>query len=654
MKDNEKGMNIEDEKFVKDLFDQDGVEVPESLSAENIMMKLSDEEPVKVTVKKRSWKKPLTAVLAVCACFLLVMVPVLNRDKADPLEESSGEAGLTSFRSYEEIKKVIESMTEAQPGLLYKSGGVEGDMAVAESADGSASAPKEAASESHSDTYLQVKGVDEADRVKCDDKYLYYISSETDKIYISSAEKGKTKRVSAIKAPKKKWFTAMFLDGDRLIAVAGGYYGSSETEVVIYDISDRKNPKKVSSYVQSGSPVSQRMADGVVYLVTDRYANVKEIPYCGNEGSVKKLSPQEICCVPDPVSPEYTVIGAVDVKSGKELSHVTKAVLGGSQDIYSNGENLYVAGLTYIKDKKEKEKKVAETEDGEMIYRFAPGYPGTSATVIIKVKMAEGNISIEKSAVVKGTIDDQFSMDEKDGNFRIATTSMDDNYEDVNNLYVLDKDLKLLGKVSGFAKGETIKAVRYVKDKAYVITYEETDPLFVIDLSDSRKPKIEGEVKIDGFSTLLVPISEDRLFGIGYDMQDVETWQETAGLKFVIFDVSDPSEPKVVTSKAMDGIYSDVQDDHRGLVVLGEGEDARYVLPCWEEFEEYAEDSDEGIEIYEHEDYRGGALEITAKDGKISVLDYHKTRDSVARCPVIEGYIYAICDNDEIEAFRMK
>ena len=573
-----------------------------------------------------------------------------------------------------------------------------GDVPITQ-AEPDAAAP-DSAETGHSDTYLQVKGVDEADLVKCDDEYLYYISNLYDRIYICRADQGKSKRVSSIKAPKEKEFTAMFLDGDRLVTVAGGFWGSVETEVAVYDITDRSKPKKIASYVQSGSPVSQRMADGVVYLVTDKYADVRDIPYCGAVKETKKLRPEDICCVPNPVSPEYTVIGAVDVSSGEELSHVTKAVLGGAQDIYSNGENLYVAGLTYIKSKEEKKPAGDEpVEDGEMIDRIYPYYRGTPATVIIKVKMAKGDISLEKTAVVKGTIDDQFSMDEKNGEFRIATTSLSEEGQDINNLFVLDKNLKLLGKVSGFAKGESIKAVRYIKDKAYVITYEQTDPLFVIDLSNSRKPKIEGEVKIDGFSTLLVPLSEDRLLGIGYDVQEVETWQETAGLKFVIFDISDLSKPKVVTSKALDGVFSNVQDDHRGLVVLGEGEKARFVLPCWEEFEEYAEDDD--AEVYDDaednddddtdgddaedtdiddeettdpvepeedvddsgddaefntidDEYRGGALEITAKDSKISILDYHRTRDSVSRCPVIKDYIYAICDNDEIESFRLK
>ena len=723
---NKKGMDIdnidaENEAYFKDLFDHDEMEVPESLSAENMKMKLEQDEapernekseaklaetveakasespeakPVKVAVKKHSWMKPLGLVAAACACFVLVMMPVLDagrKNKLEVLPESVSD--LKTFKSYKEIRKAIDDMTG--PTMLYKNNG---DMVLEDSAESgkigsskgfASSAPNSAKASSgnapgnasgHSDTYLQVKGVDEADRVKCDDGHLYYISSEGNCVYICSADNGKSKRLSAIKAGKEKFINDMFLDGDRLITISSGYWGSSETVVTVYDISDRTAPKKTASYVQSGNPVSQRMVDGIVYIVTDQYAYGHEIPYCGAVKSSKKLQPEDICCVPHPANPEYTVIGAVDTRSGKELSHVTKAVLGGSQDIYSNGENLYVAGTTYIEDKKEKKEKVIQTEDGKVIYRYYPYYRGTPATVIIKVRMANGKIKLEKTGAVKGTINDQFSMDEKDGNFRIATTSITKRGNEVNNLFVLDSDLKLLGKVSGFAKGESIKAVRYLKDKAYVITYEETDPLFVIDLSNSKNPKIEGEVKIDGFSTLLVPLSEDRLLGIGYGVKEVETWQETSGLKFVIFDISNPLKPEVVTSKTMDGVFSEVQDDHRGLVVLGEGEDARFVIPCWEEYEEYEVDSEETdedpeeiteppMEPEEAEDeiveddfdddieddgYRGGALELSAADDKIDIIDYHRIEDSVTRCPVIRDYIYAICDNDKVVPFKLK
>ena len=462
--------------------------------------------------------------------------------------------------------------------------------------------------------------------MKCDDNYIYYIDSSFEKIIICKVKNGKHKKVAEIKTSSRKSFDALFLKDDDLIAISEFYTedGEDRTVATVYDITDRTAPVKKASYVQSGRLISQRMAGDVVYIVTDQYASDNEVQLCGTVEKAKKLKPNEICYLPHARQAEYTIVGAVDVASGKELSHITKAVLGGSQDIYANGENLYIAGSTF--------------DDHQAL------------TVVIRVKMADGNIKMEKTGKVPGVIDDQFSMDEKDGEFRIATTSVSDDGEDVNNLFVLDKGLKVKGSVSGFAEGESIRAVRYIKDKAYVITYEQTDPLFVIDLSDSSKPKIEGEVKIDGFSTLLVPLTDDKILGIGYSTKEVEEWTETAGLKFVIFDVSDPSKPVASSSKTFDDVYSEVQDDHRGLVVLGEGEKSRFIIPCSEtRHVSGKEDDDEWIE----DEYTGSALEISCESGKVKVVGHHKTDAAVTRCPVIGDHIYAIMDNNKIKSFEL-
>ena len=716
MSSKEKGMEIDeeqavrDEEFLKDLFDHDGIETPESLSADNIRMKLEQaagnaagedaagtdmntcdisDKPVKKTIRKHIWWRYAGIAAAVCACLMAAISPVQDIWKAASEKElTEGVYGLTEFSSYREIEKVLDSLqmpvmieedaAESQEsfedGAVMEKGTM--DMQTRSAAPGNAvSGTSGNDNTGHSDTYLQVENVDEADIVKCDDEYLYYVDSQNTNIIIRRAKNGKTEAVSKIKATEGQYFRDMFLNDDRLVTVSNYAAGYSKTAVTVYDIADRSKPEKISDYTQSGRSVSQRMVGDIVYLVTDRYAYGKEIPLCGSEGSEKKLEPGDICCVPHPVTPEYTIIGAVDISAGKELSHVTKAVLGGSQDIYSNGENLYVAGFTYLGRKMQRK----ESED-----RFYQPDNWDAGTVVVKVRMADGNVSIDKSAVVRGWIDDQFSMDERNGEFRIATTSEDSHGVRTNNLYVLDKGLKMKGKVSGFAAGESIKAVRYVQDKAYVITYEETDPLFVIDLSDSRDPKIEGEVKIDGFSTLLVPLSGNRILGIGYGTRAVESWQEVSGLKFVIFDVSDPGKPKVVASNTMDGLYSSVQDDHRALVVLGEGEDARFILPCWQEYEEYGvdydndviEDADAGGEDPENEKEgtetgsewaeestetvpdeektdRGRVLEISASDDVIRTIALNKTECNVDRCPVIGDYIYAVCDNDEVVSFRL-
>ena len=717
----------DDSAFVRDLFEQDGVEAPEALSAENMKLKLEEVKPGQIEnavceagndsrdfdekaqdaqsghsrttgQKKYVWRKYIGFAAAAAACLLLVMTPVMNSllTQKKSADSSVPANGLETFSSYSEIEQVLETVTgsyvldydiEGENGILMKNGEAADGSTVQEAAPGSSVYSAEKSMQApggqrsgHSDTYIQVAGVDEADRVKVDDRYIYFISSSYDRVCIRKADHGKTENASVIKAGKYETFTDLFLKGNKLIVISEVVksYGSVRTAVTVYDITDRKAPEEESVYIQTGTPVSQRMVGDIVYLVTDQYAYNKEIPVCGTEDSPKKLKPGEIACVPNLTQPEYTVIGAVDTSSGKELSHVTKAVLGGSQDIYANGDNLYVAGTTYISDEDDAagEKEISSDADSKVVRKWMPFYlypDREEATMLIKVRMNDGKIKIGKAATVEGTIDDQFSMDERDGTFRIATTSSDVKGREINNLFVLDKDLKTLGSVTGFAKGESIKAVRYVKDKAYVITYEETDPLFIIDLSDSSKPVIEGEVKISGFSTLLVPINEDTMLGIGYSTEDGGDdigMEVTNGLKFALFDVSDPSKPKVADSKTLKDVYSDVQEDHKALVRIpgensflvpgykeennSEDSDAETVTDVEEEAGEESEDWEE--DVLETDDYyhlSGRVYSVSAKDGKLTVGGKYKTDEAVSRCPVIDGYIYAIREDDKVVSFKL-
>ena len=107
-------------------------------------------------------------------------------------------------------------------------------------------------------------------------------------------------------------------------------------------------------------------------------------------------------------------------------------------------------------------------------------------------------------------------------------------------MYVLDSDLNVAGKIEGIAPGETIKSVRFTGDTGYVVTFEQTDPLFVIDLSNPEKPEIKGELKIPGFSTYLHPVGENLVLGVGVDGD--ENGQNN-GMKVSLFDVSDPTNP---------------------------------------------------------------------------------------------------------------
>ena len=184
-----------------------------------------------------------------------------------------------------------------------------------------------------------------------------------------------------------------------------------------------------------------------------------------------------------------------------------------------------------------------------------------------------GKINFKAEANIEGAINNQFSMDEKDDYFRIATTigktyNMDDSTS--NSLYILDDKLQEVGRLDGIAKGEKIYSVRYVGNRAYVVTFKEIDPLFVIDLSDVRNPKILGELKIPGYSTYLHPYDETHLIGFGYDTKPnySDTGVVNDGLKMSMFDISDFNNPKEMFTVKIgkQGTQSPLANNHKALL----------------------------------------------------------------------------------------
>jgi uncharacterized secreted protein with C-terminal beta-propeller domain len=198
-----------------------------------------------------------------------------------------------------------------------------------------------------------------------------------------------------------------------------------------------------------------------------------------------------------------------------------------------------------------------------------------------------------------------------------------------------------------------------------VITYEQTDPLFVLDLSDPRHPKIDGSVKISGFSTLLVPVNDKTLLGIGYCTETTELGEALDGTKLVLFDISDPSRPKVIDSKEFPGMNSPAQYEHKALLV---GPEANwYAIPydIWNEAEvEDAASSDDEArddaasdaaaeeEPYYNEYHEGGVLTFSAGNKLTDVESHALSQEGMQRVIYINGYIYALDDADHITGMR--
>jgi len=129
---------------------------------------------------------------------------------------------------------------------------------------------------------------------------------------------------------------------------------------------------------------------------------------------------------------------------------------------------------------------------------------------------------------------------------------------DGTRINIYDSNLNKIGETDSLAKGEKMYSSRFIGDRAYLVTYKTIDPLFVVDLSDATNPKVLGELKIPGYSTYLHPYDENHIIGIGMETKEtitrdvsgkvIGTSASIVGMKMALFDVTDVSNPKQVSS----------------------------------------------------------------------------------------------------------
>ncbi len=231
----------------------------------------------------------------------------------------------------------------------------------------------------------------------------------------------------------------------------------------------------------------------------------------------------------------------------------------------------------------EQQKSISQEIETEFLKRHPDLANELEKTVVHKIAFSNGSLNYVGSGEVTGRLLNQYSLDEQAGNLRLATTRsqswftpfmpmMDERMmatsimpiptpevsNSINNVYVLDQSLKAIGQLENLAPGERIYSVRFMGDRAYLVTFRQTDPLFVIDLSTPEKPAVLGQIKIPGFSNYLHPYDDHTLIGLGKEAIDKgEQGVDVLGLKVSLFDVSSPTEPKELSSIILGGRGSD-------------------------------------------------------------------------------------------------
>lgn len=493
-----------------------------------------------------------------------------------------------NFRSCEHIAAYM-----SQPNFsnnYYNSGWVDDNIDF-EMAEEPSAVPSEGVKmesnveqDEYSSTNVQVQGVDEADIVKNDGEYIYVLKGNT--VRIVEAKPAETmKEISFVEFPIEEFYPRdMYVSGDRLV-VLGNYYGtipvpysenssimprySSEelSKVYVYDISDKEKVVLYRDFEIEGSTVSTRKIGDMLYLVANKYEyyyypyNVSDsfqMPMY-KDSEMKEESSYVAECSDVSYFPglrdgkRFMMVFGIPVDD-KSKEVVSQIVVASGNDVYASTKNLYVAESRY---------------DGS--YRIMGDiYSSEEKTVIYKFGLSSEGIDYKGNGVVPGTILNQFSMDEFGNDFRIATTTNNWSSLSKNNVYVLDSSLKVAGKLEGLAEGERIYSVRFMGGRAYLVTFRETDPFFVIDLMDAKNPKVLGELKIPGYSDYLHPYDENHIIGFGKDTKVGDTWGSPwyQGMKLAIFDVSDVENPVEMFKEVIGdrGTDSELLNNHKALL----------------------------------------------------------------------------------------
>ncbi|RDU37110.1 hypothetical protein DRW41_10530 [Neobacillus piezotolerans] len=479
--------------------------------------------------------------------------------------------------------KNILKQEKTSGGWWFKGGAEESSKS-----DGKSAADTANGGAGYSETNNQVQGVDEADLVKTDGKHIFQ-AEENEVRIIHAAPEEEMKLLSKISYNREFMPYQLFLHEGKLVVIGHQYHNIPQpyeqvvkdakiapimhsAKAIIYDVKNPAKPVQVREVELEGGYVSARKVEGIVYLVTRHHPEYwllreneaidirPKYSDTASKPSEQIVSYDEINYFPESKEPNYTMIAAIDLNHHGKKAAVT-TYLGSGEQLYMSKENLYLAIANW-----------AERPRGDWNRLTAPD------TTIHKFSIKGMDVEFQGSALVQGTVLNQFSMDEHDGYFRIVTTkgyAWDDNSPSSNALYILDKNLKPAGKLESLARGERIYSARFMGDRIYMVTFKETDPLFVIEASNPAKPKVLGELKIPGFSNYLHPYDENHIIGFGHDTKFVAAKEAgaqpiilTDGVKISLFDVSDMSNPKEKFTKIIGGrgTHSPLNHDHKALL----------------------------------------------------------------------------------------
>ena len=460
--------------------------------------------------------------------------------------------------------------------------------------DSAMSKKTEESSVEHGTTNVQTQGVEEADVVKNDGRYLYqkiyqennHVMTQAIQIVDTADGLKEVKRMEGFENIQEFYIWEdilvvvenKYLDiiqnesyAEKEMLVCGvddsGYYNRQYHEISFYNIKDRHMPIKIKTFTIKGNYDSSRISEGYFYGFSK---------YCAAPGEGKsdyeayiplvdgtQLKPEQILLPEENEGNCYLLLTSIDLNNPTKFADTT-AIVTDSDMYYVSNQNIYIA------DSLDFEKMQGKQTNRISLLRF--GYE-------------KGKFFFQAEGEVPGNLESSFSMDEYDGNLRLVTTVNEYWFEEIkddltgqiigndmvdekqsNALYVLDSDLKIIGKIENLAEDERIYSARFFGEVGYFVTFRQMDPLFAVDLKDPKNPKILSELKISGFSEYLHFYGKDRLLGIGMEAE-VETGR-TNGMKLSMFDISNPVDVQEISKLHLSSYdHSEALYNHRAVMI---------------------------------------------------------------------------------------
>lgn len=530
-----------------------------------------------------------------------------------------------------------------------------------------AGASQSQAGPDYSGTNTQEQGVDEADIVKTDGEFLYLLSG-SDLVIASAWPPEGLQEVSRTKldgAPQSLYLlddrvmviSSVYLappwaGGDALMVMRPWFWYKPQTQISVFDVSDRADPKLVEKTVLDGAVVDSRAVEERVYLVVSNsfpypqplpillpgpdpivqvdtvesaagyrtrvetdwdaempdYTTTTYGPGGETTFSDALAQPPDIYVPSRPQGTDLLSVVLFDLGGGQPGPVATTTVAGADGTVYASLDSLYVASHSWSLP-------WLRSSEVEMagVYKFGLG---------------TDSVPLEATGAVPGWVLNQFSMDEEADYLRIATTSWRGDL--ANNVFVLGQtgdQLNIVGSLTDLGLGERLYAARFLGDRGFLVTFRVVDPLFTLDLSDPRAPRLVGELQIPGYSSYLHPVGEDYLIGLGR-YADPATGQ-VQGVQLALFDVSDLANPTRVAEYQFGdnvwGSFSEAEWDHHAFSYFPEQE--VLAIPAW------TDSSAGGLQVFE----------VTPEDGFVflGAVD-HDT--PVHRSLRIGDYLYSISD----------